>query len=115
MILTHLRLSRGAPHDTRWLHQRIAEAANEPRPLWAFPRPGVVITQTALPIRSVQWATIESQGEVVCCADGAAVQLALIANPTRALREHGGRGTRTPLAEAGWDDWLRHKLAGAVD
>ncbi|MGO5253404.1 MULTISPECIES: type I-E CRISPR-associated protein Cas6/Cse3/CasE [Collinsella] len=115
MILTHLRLPRGTPHDTRWLHQRIAEVSSDPRPLWAFPRHGIVITQTRLGL-APEWAIRVSQGDLKFCPEGAVVQMALIANPTRSMRGGGGgRGTRNPLAEADWDGWFLRKLSSAVD
>lgn len=114
-VLHTLRIPR-TPKDSHYLHRLVATLTDgAERPLWAMPRPGVLIirsphlTEVGLPARA-QVATTTA----LVPDDGSRVEWALVASPCKTEFVRGQRGTRRPLPAGEAPEWAARKLAGPL-
>lgn len=121
MHLTHLRYTRPIVRDTQAIHRTVMHALDgtpSGRVLWCVPDARTLIVQANAPVPdSIGGATVVGTGPVRTRFEpGDRVQVALIANPTRAISTgHTTRGTVRPVPIGDCADWLARKTAGALD
>lgn len=118
MILTQIQFTRPVLTDSHITHSTVLSALTDPggRVLWAAPTRRLLIVQAPEPVTGPMRHVADRSHKPARTRwdKGAALRLALIANPVRAQHVLGSRGKRTPLPLPDCETWLRRKLADAV-
>jgi hypothetical protein len=125
----HLTCTNGPlpeENDVQRIHALVAALTDgSRRPLWALPRPGVLLIQHDAPLAQAPAgaaASVDYAARLGVLRVGDAVRWSLIGNPVRAAHPGTapdgtprGRGRITPLPAAQRAAWARRHLADALD
>lgn len=132
LVLAVLRIPRGRDRNMHALHQAVLAATGDTagtpgdRALWAAPTPGLLLVQTPTRITPavIGGAALGRAVDVSAVLDrltaGQRIRFGLVANPCRAERvtpdrRPVGKGRRVPLPGRDRPEWLRRKVAGALE